>query len=175
MVMLLWMLLAGAPAWGQPSPLGRGQQDQVGQGPVGPRDGESGYAPTTDVDVLLRTLQHGRQPEQIDAAKDLRRHVRLMISHLGFKDMALSMEARQSLSDLDETLAPVCISKLPQEHLMGVCAEILGMLETTEALPALELALEATENRGARRKVQRSVDHLQRLASVPPVSEPVND
>ena len=71
------------------------------------------------------------------------------------------LEAKQHLTDFDRMVAPKCIRQLTVQNVRRICATILGLLETNEAITPLESALEAETRRGARRSMVKALERLQ--------------
>ena len=66
--------------------------------------------------------------------------------------------------DFDRKLAPRCTEYIEVPALTVPCADILRLLETTDALPALREALATTTKGRARRRLSRTIDALERYA-----------
>jgi hypothetical protein len=109
---------------------------------------------------LIADLQDGRSPDQLYAVRELRRLARISLSDVKHRDPIRSMEARQFLVVFDDKLAPICIENLPDTKLTRPCADILGLLETESALPALNAVLPDTR-RGTRRHVERAIHAIE--------------
>ncbi|MEL6345943.1 MAG: hypothetical protein AAFV53_22720 [Myxococcota bacterium] len=122
-----------------------------------PQQGLKNY----DTERLLRDLVGERRSSQVYAARELRRQARMTVLLLHEPDQDTVMEARLRLSDFDKQLAPACVSVLDQPHVTFLCADILGTLETTSALPALEATFQAADKRRNRKSLERNIDRLQ--------------
>jgi HEAT repeat protein len=107
-------------------------------------------------EALIADLRDGRPPDQLFAVRELRRLTRISIAETNHRDPIRSMEARQFLIVFDDALAPTCTELLGSPRLTRSCADILGMLETGAALPALEAAL-PDARRATRRHIERAI------------------
>ena len=123
------------------------------------RDDFQRQRPTAPED-LIADLSEGRPPDQLFAARELRRLIREELKDLDHRDPVRSMEARQNLALFDRVLAPMCVEKLSVEPLTASCADILGLLETEDALPALREVQESTTGRAQRRAV-RAIERIE--------------
>jgi hypothetical protein len=71
------------------------------------------------------------------------------------------MEARQALMVFDEELARTCIERLAVPNLTGPCADILGLLGTSEAATPLEQQLQREERRSVQRRIEKALTAIQ--------------
>jgi len=72
-----------------------------------------------------------------------------------------NIEARQTLADFDTLVAPRCIRQLKVDSIRQPCAEILGMLETTAALPALKAAQVNAHNKREQRIIASAIKRIE--------------
>ena len=70
-------------------------------------------------------------------------------------------EALQTLSDFDTLIAPRCIRQLAVANTLRPCADILGMLETKDALPALRNAQNNVQQRRDRRVLKSAIERIE--------------
>ena len=70
-------------------------------------------------------------------------------------------EALQTLSDFDTIIAPRCIRQLKVQNTLRPCAKILGMLETKQALPALQSAMQETKHRRSRHIIEVAIKRIE--------------
>ena len=108
---------------------------------------------------LLDDLSGSRPPDRLFAARELRRQVRgaIRATRRNRPGSLASDDAMAQLEDFDRTVAPRCISVLGKDDVRLHCAEILGMLETAEALAPLRAALEQEQRPRVRRHIQRAI------------------
>jgi len=74
-------------------------------------------------------------------------------------------EATLVLDDADHGVAPRCIEDIDQPELTRPCADILAMLETTAALPALRSQLSIGTRAAARHHLERAITVLESYAA----------
>lgn len=124
-----------------------------------------GQAPPQLADYL-EDLDSGDQAKRRLAARTLRTMVKVEVkrsARVGGDDLQRD-EALLSLQDFDKQLAPRCMEYLAAPALAVPCADILRLLETTEALPALREAAATTTRRRALRRLRRTIDALELYA-----------
>ena len=109
---------------------------------------------------LVSALGGSHAPDQLCAARELRRLTRMSLKETASRDPIRSLEARQFLAVFDNTLAPLCIELLTEPKLTRPCADILSLLETDAALPALKARLPETA-RGTQRSIERAIQTLE--------------
>ncbi len=109
---------------------------------------------------LIAGLGGSHAPDQLYAARELRRLTRMSLKEVASRDAIRSLEARQFLAVFDNTLAPLCIELLPDPKLTRPCADILGLLETDAALPALR-ARQPETTRGTQRSIERAIQTIE--------------
>lgn len=119
-----------------------------------------------DLDDHLADLDSGDRAKRRLAARALRSLVRGEVRRSSDQqpDELARDAARLTLTDLDARLAPRCAQGLTSPELTIPCAEILGSLETTWALPALEQALALEQRHRARRRLDRTIALLRTYA-----------
>ncbi len=105
----------------------------------------------------------GQDPhDRIFAARTIRTRVREAWRWAGgATDHLRAIEARQTLSFFDVLVAPRCTRQLTVPNVMRPCAQILGMLETKDALPALEDAYQTAQQRRDKRAIQVAIERIQ--------------
>lgn len=121
-------------------------------------------APELEMDPqqLVANLKGDVLKDRVYAARELRRQARLAVADLSSSDDLRAAEARLRLEALDSDVAPACIAALPDPKVSGLCADVLRVLETTEALPALRAELPGA--RGAQaRKLSKAIHFLESL------------
>ena len=107
-------------------------------------------------------LVSGDGPKQTYAARVLRRRVR-SAWRLAVRDGAdfRTIEARQTLSEFDDLVAPRCIRQLSNPNVQRPCAQILGMLETKTALLPLRNALSSEPSRCNERAIWLAIRRIE--------------
>lgn len=125
---------------------------------------EVGQPPT--LQSYLDDLTGSNKGDRLLAARSLRRQVKaaLRSANRGPADSFGVQEALVQLEEYDARLAPRCISALERIDTLAPCADILGMLETQDALDALERSLQIATRRGTNRRVDRAVARIQAAA-----------
>jgi hypothetical protein len=120
----------------------------------------SGDEPSIEakIDELESSLARDRRLAAIQLRRETRRMLRDSERQGG--DEIRSLEARQTLMVFDDKLAPVCTEQLGVANLTALCAEILGLLETEAALPALETVLAEEHRAGVRKRVARAIERI---------------
>jgi hypothetical protein len=115
----------------------------------------------------VAALRGADGPDRLLAARDLRRLARrnLRLSNRSGGDELLVQEALVLLEEMDRLVAPTCIGLLQAGAVARPCADVLGVLETADALPALRDAL-STAGRLERRRFARAIARIER-AQVP--------
>ena len=108
---------------------------------------------------LIADLIDGREPDQLYAARELRRLTSVALSNLKSRDPIRSMEARQYLVIFDDQLAPACITHLSRPRLQRPCADILGMLQTEDALVPLQ-AIRSDARWPKSRRIDRAIGRI---------------
>ena len=99
--------------------------------------------------------------ERLYAARVLRRRVRSAWRIAGRNGAGLhAIEARQTLAHFDVVVAPRCIRQLTMKGIRVPCAQILGMLETNDALPALKTAAKRTLSAREQRAVEVAIGRI---------------
>lgn len=148
LVLLGW--LVGA-AWGL-------DQSSV----IAPKDPQANQGPPTAAE-LMRALGGDNGPDRLLAARDLRRMARrnLKLSNRRRGDELVINDAIVQLDELDAEAAPTCAALLTEGAVARPCADILGILETAAALPALRAAL-PTASRHNRRHLERAIARIER-------------
>ena len=71
--------------------------------------------------------------------------------------------ALQVLTDFDQQVAPTCIRHLAVTEITGACAEILRVLETRAALPALQAQLQVETRRRVKKRLKKAIERLEAL------------
>ncbi len=103
------------------------------------------------------------------AARALRRRIKVELRGLrGPAGSVSRMEALADLADYDNVVAPACIEGLSVANTRRPCADILRMLETRDALPALAAARDAEPRKGVRRRLDRALISIQAAHGVEP-------
>ena len=102
------------------------------------------------------------EPKRLYAARVLLRRVRTAW-RLAVRDDAdiRTIEARQTLSEFDELVAPRCIRQLTVRSTVKTCAKILGLLETQAALSTLEEQLNTAQKRRTQRALRRAIERVE--------------
>jgi len=126
----------------------------------GPAQFEVSTLPDT-FDGLLTGLNSSDPNDQQFAVRELRRRVRSALSSVGSTNELVSTGAQQDLMDYDQRLAPVCVTKISNNELTRFCADILGLLETQNALTALNLATEQPQTSFTQRRIQRAIHKIE--------------
>ncbi len=122
--------------------------------------------PRTFDDYLGQLLEPDAS-DRLFAARELRRRVRraVRLARRGDRASLAVADALASLDDFDRYLAPRCIEAVEHTERFGnilvPCADILGLLGTREALPALRAAREAETRRRPRRHLDRAVQAIE--------------
>ena len=147
-LLLGWLLAA---AWGQGRP-----------SVMAPRDPNASQEPPGPLD-LMRDLSGQDGPDRLLAARDLRRMARrnLKLSNRQRGDELVVNDAIVQLAELDHLVAPTCSGLLTAGAVARPCADILGILETVTALPALQAALPSAGRRN-RRHLERAIKRIER-------------
>jgi hypothetical protein len=101
-------------------------------------------------------------PNRLYAVRVLRRRVRTAwrLAVKDGSDMHL-LEARQTLSEFDSLVAPRCIRQLDVPATLRPCAQILGMLETSAALPSLRKQLAQPNGWSTRRAIDKAIRRIE--------------
>ena len=100
--------------------------------------------------------------DRLYAARVLLRRVRTAWRVAGRKGDALqTIEARQTLANFDQLVAPRCIRQLAVRNVRIPCTQILGMLETKEAVPALQQVTLASLSSREHRIVLRTIRRIE--------------
>jgi len=115
--------------------------------------------PTTP-EALIADLLEGKPSDQLFAVRELRRLTRQKLTDLKHRDPVRSLEAKQFLVVFDEQLAPACVEHLSAPKLRAQCADILSLLETKDALPALYRAL-PDANRRSQRRIMHAIEAIE--------------
>jgi len=104
----------------------------------------------------------GQNPhDRLFAARVIRTRVREAWRWAGgATDHFRTIEARQTLSTFDVLIVPRCTHQLSVANLLRPCAQILGMLESNAALPALLEANKSARLRRDKRAVERAIDRI---------------
>ena len=120
----------------------------------------AGPLPTSPIQQDISTERYANDligddaSDRLYAARVLHRRVRQAWRRAGKDDDGFhTIEARQTLAHFDLVVAPRCIRQMSVKNVRVPCARILGMLETADALPALQLAA----NRSLRAKEKRAI------------------
>jgi len=121
----------------------------------------AGQAPP-GVDDYLADLDGGDKAKRRLAARSLRGMLRGELRRASTKNSAdiSHIEALMLLDDLDRRLVPRCVEVLQEPALMVPCADILRLLETTTAIPALQQAIATRTSRRAHRHLRRALQIL---------------
>jgi hypothetical protein len=127
-----------------------------------PRDPSANQEAPTPAD-LMRHLAGDDVPDRLLAARDLRRMARrsLKLSNRERGDELVINDALVQLAELDRLAAPTCTALLTAGGVARPCADLLGILETAAALPALHAAL-PTASRSNRRHIERAIKRIER-------------
>ena len=100
--------------------------------------------------------------DRLYAARVLRRRVRTAWRLAGRNTDGFQVdEARQTLADFDLIVAPRCIRQLNVQNVRVPCADILGMLETKEALTALQVATKKSLRHRERKALEGAIRKIQ--------------
>lgn len=112
---------------------------------------------------LVYQLRHGSHGEQQYAARELHRAVRSAVRDERYApaDSMRALEARETLVELQGPLGVACIASLNEPSLARSCANILVLLETSNAVEPLKAALSAGPGWRSRRALQRALDQLE--------------
>ena len=106
-------------------------------------------------------LVGGDAIERQFAARVLRRRVRSAWRIAGRPgDSIPVIEARQTLANFDLMVAPRCTRQLSERNVLRACAQILGMLETEEALTALHQAAQSATTRRDKRVIDTAIRQI---------------
>lgn len=100
--------------------------------------------PPDQVDVLAMDLRGGSRPERKYAARELLRQTRLSLRTLDRmpSDSLESLEARQTLGELEREAVPACLTQLAEPATLRPCSELLVLMESQAAIPVLVQAQE---------------------------------
>ena len=110
---------------------------------------------------FVHDLSEGDRPEQRFAARALRRQARTAVRIVENRRSGLLYdEARQELADLSREVVPLCMERLSIPHLVVPCTDLLGLLEATIAIDALQLQLEKPTSGRVERHLRQAVEDL---------------
>jgi len=116
------------------------------------------------VPQLAKDLDKGSKADKNFAVREIKRQIRNLLRELRTKDELYTIEPMFQLKEFDALVAPVCIEDVKEHNEMtGHCADILRMLETKEALPALYTAAEQTGklDKATMKRVQKAIDVIE--------------
>jgi len=105
---------------------------------------------------LIRQLSSSDRAVRLLAARSLRTEVRANLRLIKREHGILSAAALVQLDDFDRHLAPVCIARLEMRDLTRPCADILRLLETEAALPAIDEAIMVERRTSARKRLEKA-------------------
>jgi hypothetical protein len=111
------------------------------------------------LEARIDELESENAKERKLAAMSLRRMTKqyARVANRERGDEVAILEARQALMVFDDELARTCIEQLGVRNLTGLCADILGLLGTSEAEAPLEAQLAREERRGVERKIEKAL------------------
>lgn len=141
----------------------------MGAGPVG-------QAPRADTssEHYVSELSNARASQRLYAVRVLEARVRRAIQateHHAPGDLEFD-DATSELQLFDEALAPACVAVLGERNVAPACADILGLLETKAALPALEAAQKAPVSNRAARHIRRAIGLIEAASPAPRAQAP---
>lgn len=119
----------------------------------------------------LGDLEGSSDPDRLYAARVLRGELRraLRTEAKAAPGSLAQLDARALLVELSDRLPRACTTGLRYKNSVGPCADMLAMLEATEALPALREALKGETRRGPRKSIENAIAALEAKA---PASAP---
>ena len=129
-----------------------------------------GNAPPMKLEEYVSDLTADRRSDRLFAARELRRRVRHAERTAGSKPGTLrQLEARHELAFYAREVAPRCIEELNNYRELRVpCSEMLGILESSASLSALEEAHRIETRRWALRRIHHAIIRVQESKSVSP-------
>jgi hypothetical protein len=119
-------------------------------------------APQTTLD-LINDLRHENPSRRLYAARELRRQARHALRDANARPGSLKAdESLVALTLFDEKVAGICIDAVASdENIARQCADILGLLETVAARPALSAAAARADARGLQRALARALRRIE--------------
>ncbi|MCB9759044.1 MAG: hypothetical protein H6739_04325 [Alphaproteobacteria bacterium] len=134
---------------------------QPAQPALPPNAKASGYADRS-IEDWARDLRGGSRAERKLAARELRRQTRDVSRAVvrAPEGSIRQLEAWQTWDDLYNGVVRPCTVGLTTPEIARPCAQMLGMLQATEATPALEAALAAEPRRRTARAIRAALDSL---------------
>lgn len=115
---------------------------------------------------LVGELRHENAARRLYAARELRRQARAALRDADAPPGSIRAdESIVALRLFDEKVAPTCAEIVDKDVDIALqCADILGMLETQAALPALRAAAARNTNPRLLRHLHRAVDRIEAAA-----------
>ncbi len=118
------------------------------------------------VEKYAQDLTSTNRAKRRFAARVLLRRVRTArrLAARGPEDDLTRAEAQQTLTDFDHLVAPRCTDHLSTVEISGPCADILRLLETKAAIPALESHLQEESRPGVRRRIEKALHTIRQVS-----------
>ena len=129
-----------------------------------------GDAPPMKLEEYVSDLTADRRSDRLFAVRELRRRARHAERVSQSTPGTLrQLEARHELAFFAREVAPRCIEELNHyAELRAPCSEILGILESSASLPALQEARRLETRRWALRRIEYSITRIQASEAVSP-------
>lgn len=118
----------------------------------------------------LGDLEGAEDPDRLYASRVLRGELRraLRTEAKAAPGSLAQLDARALLVELSDRLPRACTTALRYKNSVAPCADMLAMLEATDALPALREALEGETRRGPRKSLEAAIEALEAKAPASP-------
>lgn len=135
-----------------------------------PPQAESAQLQDRSIEDWARMLRGSDRADRRLAARELLRQVRAArrAAEHARAGSVEELESRQSLAHLREALERPCTVSLEVADVARACAQMLGLLELSSALPALEAALAAEPPKRTAKAIVKAIEEIEAAGGLPP-------
>ncbi len=119
-------------------------------------------SPDTSLDRYLADLNGTDRSDRLFAARELKSRLKKALRDVKPSRQAslAYAESQAILGDFQQMVVPACVQALDLANVAPVCADILGLMESREAIPALRASLKSSPPPRLYRHINRALKRI---------------